>query len=94
MSVAVAFAYMAAVVVVELSLACLCSKLRFVVEPQYQDVNTVNKETSPCPGCCPFPTAKDLESEHPLCMVRSGVVIVAVLLREGFRDEVANAKER
>jgi hypothetical protein len=48
-SVAMAVAYIAAVV--ELSLACLFSKLRFVVELQYQDVNTINKETSLCPGC-------------------------------------------
>jgi hypothetical protein len=41
MSVAVAAAYKAAVA--ELSLACLFSKLRFVVEPKYQDVKSVNK---------------------------------------------------
>jgi hypothetical protein len=29
--------------VVELSLAYLCSELRFVVEPQYQDLNTINE---------------------------------------------------
>jgi hypothetical protein len=33
--------------VAELSLACLCSKLRFIVEPKYQDVNEFNDETSP-----------------------------------------------
>jgi hypothetical protein len=41
MSVAVAVAYIAAVV--ELSLACLCSQLRFIVEPQYHDLNSFNQ---------------------------------------------------
>jgi hypothetical protein len=41
MSEAVAVAYIAAEI--ELSLACLCSQLRFVFEPQYQDVNTFNQ---------------------------------------------------
>jgi hypothetical protein len=86
---AVAVAYIAAVV--ELSLACLCFKRRFVVEIQCLDVNTINKKTSLCPGC--FQSAIDLEFKHPLCMVRSDAVAAAVLICEGFSDEVANAKE-
>jgi hypothetical protein len=38
--------------------------------------------------------AIDLKFEHPLCMVRSDSVEVAMPIREGFGDEVANAKER
>jgi hypothetical protein len=41
MSVVVAVAYIAAVV--ELSLACLCSQLRYIVKYQYQDVYTLNQ---------------------------------------------------
>jgi hypothetical protein len=41
MSVVVAVAYIAAVV--ELSLACLCSQLCYIVESQYQDVYTLNQ---------------------------------------------------
>jgi hypothetical protein len=79
MSFVVAVAYIAAVV--ELSLACLCSQLRYIVKPQYQDEYTFNHL---CRGNCQSPTAVDLTFEHPLCMVR----------REGFSDEVANVKER
>jgi hypothetical protein len=38
--------------------------------------------------------AIDLEFEPIVCMVSSGAIVAAVLLREGFSDEVANAKER
>jgi hypothetical protein len=41
MSVVLAVAYIAAVV--ELSLTCLCSKLCYIVEPQYQELNTFNQ---------------------------------------------------
>jgi hypothetical protein len=41
MSVVVTVAYVAAVV--ELSLACLCSQLCYIVESQYQDVCTLNQ---------------------------------------------------
>jgi hypothetical protein len=41
MSVVVTVAYIAAVV--ELSLACLCSQLCYIVEPQYQDVYTLSQ---------------------------------------------------
>jgi hypothetical protein len=41
MSVAVAVAYIAAVV--ELPLACLLFELRYIAEPKYQDVNTFNQ---------------------------------------------------
>jgi hypothetical protein len=41
MSIAVVVAYIAAVV--EPSLACLCFQLRYIVEPQYQDVNKFNQ---------------------------------------------------
>jgi hypothetical protein len=41
MSVVVTVACIAAVV--ELSLACLCSQLRFIVEPQHHDVNRFNQ---------------------------------------------------
>jgi hypothetical protein len=41
MSVAVAVAYIAAIV--ELPLACLYSQLRFIVEPRYQDENTFSQ---------------------------------------------------
>jgi hypothetical protein len=41
MSVVVTIAYIAAVV--ELSLACLCSQLCYIVESQYQDVYTLNQ---------------------------------------------------
>jgi hypothetical protein len=40
MSIVVTVAYIAAVV--ELSLACLCSQLRYIVKSQYQDVYTLN----------------------------------------------------
>jgi hypothetical protein len=48
MSVVVAVAYMAAVVV-ELSLACLCSKFRYIVKPQYQDLHTLNQVSASMP---------------------------------------------
>jgi hypothetical protein len=41
MSVVVTVAYIAAVV--ELSLACLCSQLCYIVKSQYQDVYTFNQ---------------------------------------------------
>jgi hypothetical protein len=41
MSVVVTVAYIAGVV--DLSLACLCSQLRYIVKPQYQDVYTFNR---------------------------------------------------
>jgi hypothetical protein len=41
MSVVVTVAYMAALV--ELSLACLCSQLCYIVKPQFQDVYTANQ---------------------------------------------------
>jgi hypothetical protein len=42
MSVIVAVAYIAALV--ELSLACLCSQLRYIAKSQYQNVYTFNQE--------------------------------------------------
>jgi hypothetical protein len=41
MSVVVTVSYIAAVV--ELSLACLCSQLRYIAKSQYQDLNSFNQ---------------------------------------------------
>jgi hypothetical protein len=91
MSVVVTVAYIAAVV--ELSLACLCSQLCYIVELQYQDLCTFNQKAHPCPGCCQSSTAVDLMFKHTLFVVRSDAVVAAMLIREGFSDEVANVKE-
>jgi hypothetical protein len=46
MSVVVTVAYIAAVV--ELSFACLCSQLCYIVESQYQEVYTLSRFNIPC----------------------------------------------
>jgi hypothetical protein len=75
--------------VVELALATLRLKFRVLLEPQHENLNSLDAEASPCPIRCQLPTAAHLECEHAPWLGKGSAVVLTALFRKGRGKEGA-----